>query len=192
MATARRELFLNPYLQPVLEVLWPILKFCIPLALVVAAIQALFKFLNGKSPPSKARPKRKHLASERGRRAREKGLASEQELKELLEAEGHQVQLTPAHGDFGTDLLVTMTERRYAIQCKNTWWPVKEDVVQQTHGGKLCYKCDAAILASTGGVTPEAKLLADRLGIQVWDWVTISALRRKHGRVPPDAVPRPR
>ena len=81
------------------------------------------------------------------------GRAFERELASLFERQGYKVELTPASGDRGIDILLKRSGKTTIVQCKQTAKPVGPAVVRELYGALISSRADEAILASVGGVT---------------------------------------
>jgi hypothetical protein len=82
------------------------------------------------------------------------GLQFERELAKIYDRLGYQVQLTPASGDGGVDLVLKRDGKTSIVQCKATRKPVGPSVARELYGTLIETGADEAILASVGGCTP--------------------------------------
>lgn len=90
--------------------------------------------------------------------------------KTLLEKNGFsEVQITPASGDQGADLLATRDNRRYAIQCKRYSNKLGNRPVQEVYAAQTHYWCDRAVVLTNNYFTESAKELALSTGVLLWD-----------------------
>jgi HJR/Mrr/RecB family endonuclease len=81
------------------------------------------------------------------------GRAFEHELALLFDRKGYSVELTPATGDKGIDIVVERDGRKTIVQCKATSKPVGPAVARELYGTLVASGADDAILATIGGVT---------------------------------------
>jgi HJR/Mrr/RecB family endonuclease len=88
------------------------------------------------------------------------GIDFERYLQSLFEFLGYATQTTPAHGDYGADLIVTKNGRRTCIQAKRWKGAVGVDAVMATNGAKAHYQCDASAVITSSTFTPNARVLA--------------------------------
>jgi len=79
------------------------------------------------------------------------------------------VDVTPKSKDYGADVLASRNGIRFAFQCKCYSQPVGIGAVQEVLGGKIHYKCDAAIVLTNNEFTDEAKQLASETGVLLWN-----------------------
>jgi hypothetical protein len=81
------------------------------------------------------------------------GLSFESELAVLYRRLGYQVELTPASGDKGVDLVLRRDGRTTIVQCKATRKPVGPNIARELYGTLMEMRADDAILASLAGCT---------------------------------------
>lgn len=115
-----------------------------------------------------------HMAAMRkaniyGAKRRAQGIAFEEQYSQYLRECGFNVETTKQSGDFGVDCIVSDEEGKIAIQCKNVKDPVGVKAIQEVFSGGQYYGCDRYEVVSTAGFTPQAKVFADRLGVQIID-----------------------
>jgi hypothetical protein len=75
------------------------------------------------------------------------------------------VDLTPASGDQGADLIVSTPSSKIAIQVKYYASPVGNAAVQEIFAAKSFYHADDCMVICNSSYTPSAKLLANRTGV---------------------------
>lgn len=98
------------------------------------------------------------------------GIEFEKYIGELLvKLEYKNVKVTPASGDYGIDVLAEKDGIKYAIQCKKYQNPLGNKCVQEAYSGKQYYNCHVGVVATNSTFTPNAKNLADKNGILLWD-----------------------
>ena len=88
------------------------------------------------------------------------GASYESYVKRVLEHEAWDVQMTPASGDQGVDLIARMADMSVAIQCKFYSVPVGNKAVQEAVAGRVFYRCKYAAVVSNQSYTVSAKALA--------------------------------
>ena len=128
-----------------------------------------------------------------GAAARDAGIEFEERCARLLEARGWRVNRTPVSRDGGVDLVARRTdevgiEQQLYVQCKDYARPVGVEVVRELLGVLPASPPTRGVLAARGGVTSDAKRLADDRAVQVWDEAALVALednRASSGTVPP-------
>ena len=97
------------------------------------------------------------------------GVEFENFMANVFAKKGYPVQLTPASGDQGVDLLLTIDERRVAVQLKRYTGPVGNAAVQAAFAGMFHYKAKEAWVITTSSFTPGAKQLAKSTGVRLID-----------------------
>lgn len=109
------------------------------------------------------------------------GVDFEERCARVLEARGWRVRRTPRSRDGGVDLVGERTdevglEQRLYVQCKDYARPVSVEVVRELLGILPTNPPTQAVLAARSGVTADAKELADRRGVKIWDEAMLSEL----------------
>ena len=105
------------------------------------------------------------------------GIAFEELACEILVANGFEIaENTPASGDYGVDILAQREGMSYAIQCKRYLEPVGLEAVQQVYAGRAYYECHVAVVLTNQTFTSNARHLADKLGVVLWDRDTLRNL----------------
>ncbi|MBR1743705.1 MAG: restriction endonuclease [Lachnospiraceae bacterium] len=105
------------------------------------------------------------------------GIAFEELACEILTANGFEVaENTQASCDYGVDVLASKEGITYAIQCKRYLEPVGIEAVQQVYAGRAYYECHVAVVLTNQSFTANAKNLADKLGVVLWDRETLRKL----------------
>jgi len=101
------------------------------------------------------------------------GLEFEHFCAETLKRNGYtEVEVTQASGDQGVDVLAQKDGLQYAVQCKYYSSTVGNAAVQQAYAGKAYYDCDAAMVMTNSTFTQSARDLAERTGVELWEYVT--------------------
>ena len=102
------------------------------------------------------------------------GLEFEQYIQELLSSIGYKnVIKTKSSNDYGIDILAEKEQIKYAIQCKNYNSPLGNSCVQEAYSGKTYYNCHIAVVITNSTFTKNAKELADKNGVFLWDRNTL-------------------
>jgi hypothetical protein len=99
------------------------------------------------------------------------GAEFEVALYHAYENMGYDVELTPASGDHGADLIITRGNGKVAIQAKhyNPKNVVGNSAVQQVFTAKSLYHCDQAWVVTNAFFSKQAKEEADKLGVRLID-----------------------
>ena len=88
------------------------------------------------------------------------GHAFERYVAILLESRGFKTVVTKGSGDSGVDIVASMANIRYAIQCKRYAQNISRDAVSDAVGGMAHYKCTNAMVISNQYFTAGARALA--------------------------------
>ena len=105
------------------------------------------------------------------------GIAFEELACDILIANGFEAaENTQATCDYGVDILASREGITYAIQCKRYLEPVGIEAVQQVYAGRAYYECHVAVVLTNQSFTANAKHLADKLGVVLWDRETLRNL----------------
>lgn len=96
------------------------------------------------------------------------GREFEQFLFELFRKIGYECELTP-HNDQGVDLIVTHNRRKFAIQAKLYSDKVGNHAVMEVLGGMKYWDCDKGIVITNRDFSDEARKLAQKTGIELWE-----------------------
>lgn len=98
------------------------------------------------------------------------GFQFEHLSKNLLLSNGFdKVEVTKASGDYGADVIAYKEEIKYAIQCKKFSSTVGVKAVQEVIGSMSIYKCHVGVVLTNNYFTPQARELADKNNILLWD-----------------------
>lgn len=79
------------------------------------------------------------------------------------------IQLTPASGDQGADIIATHEGLRYAIQCKHYASNVGNKPVQEVLSARRIYACDAMMVMTNSHFTPGGKEAAKANNVKLID-----------------------
>lgn len=121
-------------------------------------------------PPSFPKPWKKRVRNM-------DGVGFEQYVADRLRARGyHDVQFTPATGDYGVDILATKHGKVYAFQCKCYTGSVGVSAVQEVFSGSRKYQADRAVVITNSRYTPNARTLAGDLGVSLWDLAVLDSI----------------
>ena len=82
---------------------------------------------------------------------------------------GYTVQLTPAQGDFGADLVVQKKGMKMVVQAKRYQSRVGIEAVQQILGAKGYYRANRAMVITNSQFTSAARKLASHNQVELWD-----------------------
>lgn len=90
-------------------------------------------------------------------------------VKLLIQNSYINVSLTKRSNDFGVDIICEKDDIKYAIQCKNYSHKLNNSPVQEVATGKNYYNCQVGAVITNNYFTENAKELAERNGILLWD-----------------------
>lgn len=88
------------------------------------------------------------------------GRKFEEYLQALLKVKGYSVQLTPASGDYGADLILSTKGKKIVVQAKRYNKNVGVKAVQEVASAKSHYKADECWVVTNSFFTEQAKKLA--------------------------------
>jgi restriction system protein len=97
------------------------------------------------------------------------GRVFEQYLEAIFARKGCAVKRTPYRGDFGGDLIVSSNGKRTVVQAKRWKRNVGVKAVQEAVAAKGYYGSDEAIVVTNSTFTPQAKELAGRNNVGLWN-----------------------
>jgi restriction system protein len=97
------------------------------------------------------------------------GRKFEEYLQALLKAKGYYVQLTPASGDYGADLILSAKGRKIIIQAKRYKKNVGVKAIQEVASAKSHYKADECWVITNSFYTEQAKKLASSNQVRLVD-----------------------
>ena len=97
------------------------------------------------------------------------GKTFEKYLKVFFEKLGYKVERTKYIGDYGADLVATNNGVRVVIQAKRYKNKVGIKAVQEAVASKGYYNCDKAMVVTNSYFTNQAKTLASRNKVELWD-----------------------
>lgn len=91
----------------------------------------------------------------------------------LLRIGFHDVEVTPASGDDGVDIIAQKDGIRYAIQCKRYSSDLGNTPIQEVHAGKSVYNCHVGAVMTNRYFTAGGKRSAEATGTLLWDrdWI---------------------
>jgi len=82
---------------------------------------------------------------------------------------GYKVERTRTIGDYGADLVATNNGVKTAIQAKRHKRRVGTEAVQEAVASRGYYNCDKAMVVTNSCFTNQAKTLASRNKVELWD-----------------------
>jgi len=97
------------------------------------------------------------------------GKTFEKYLKVFFEKLGYKVERTKYIGDYGADLVATNNGIKTVIQAKRYKSKVGIKGVQEAVASKGYYKCDRAMVVTNNYFTNQARTLASRNKVELWD-----------------------
>ncbi len=120
----------------------------------------------------------RYLRSPLSKIDRMKGEEFERYLKAYFEEKGYRVRLTPESGDYGADLVMTRGLEKVVVQAKRYSSAVGIKAVQEIIGAKSYYHADHCIVATNRYFTANAKELAKKAGVELWDRKRLFGLKK--------------
>ena len=104
------------------------------------------------------------------------GLEFEAFLKQLFEILGYTVIQTKLSGDQGADLVIMFDNIKTAVQAKRYSGKVSNKAIQEVVASKKHYKCENAMVVTTGKFTKSAVQLAISNEVELWDIKKLSKI----------------
>lgn len=105
------------------------------------------------------------------------GFKFEEYTATLLRNNGYtDVVTTQKSRDFGADVTATYNGVRYVFQCKYYTVPVGIAAVQEIRSAKDFYSAHVAVVVTNSVFTKAAKILADEIGVILWDGEKLNEL----------------
>lgn len=101
------------------------------------------------------------------------GKTFEKYLKVFFEKLGYKVERTKYIGDYGADLVAANNGVKMVIQAKRYKNKVGIKAVQEAVASKGYYNCDKAMVVTNSYFTNQAKTLASRNKVELWDRKTL-------------------
>lgn len=120
-----------------------------------------------------------------------KGTAFEEYLGSIFGDLGYAVDLTPASGDFGADLILSKDGNRIAVQAKQYAKPAGFDGVKEVHFARTYYEASQAWVIATHGFTPQAIKAAESTDVRLIDGKELLFLASKAITKAPATEPSP-
>ncbi|MFN8481227.1 MAG: restriction endonuclease [Kouleothrix sp.] len=97
------------------------------------------------------------------------GFRFEHYLVGLFKRLGYTVELTPARGDYGADLIISKNGIRTAVQAKRYSGNVGVKAVQEVVTAQQMYKCSRAMVVTNSAYSQPARRLARANRVELWD-----------------------
>ena len=99
-----------------------------------------------------------------------KGTSFEKYFGEVLKCNGYKkVSITKKSGDYGADIIASYQHRLIAFQCKRYDKPVGIKGVQEAAAAQKYYGCCKAVVVTNNSFTKNARNLAQRTNVELWD-----------------------
>jgi restriction system protein len=132
------------------------------LVLVLTGLAALWVLLRALGLDGASRRRRRLLGVEPEDLDRMSGPGFEEWVAERLRIEGDSVWRSPAGGDFGVDLVVTVDGVRVAVEAKRWKGTVPNGVVRSLIAGAGYHACRAGLVVTTAKFSAKARAQAAR------------------------------
>lgn len=120
-----------------------------------------------------------HIKKRRKRRSAERqlreiddmeGYLFEEYIAALLQKHGYtQVEVTRKSGDYGADITAALGEEMIGFQCKRSQQNVGVQGVKDISAGMQYYGCAFGVVVTNRYFTRQARELAEKCGIGLWD-----------------------
>ncbi len=94
----------------------------------------------------------------------------EQLIQWFFEKQGYKVQKTKKSHDQGADLIIERNNEKIVVQIKKQKKTTGNKAVQEVHAAKGYYQANRAIVITSSRYSKPARQLANRLGVELWNW----------------------
>ena len=100
----------------------------------------------------------------------------------ILEKNGfNDVEVTPGSGDNGIDIIAYKDYVKYGIQCKCYSSDIGVKAVQEVFAGAKYYDCHVPVVLTNRYFTRQAKELAQKTNVLLWDRGKLNEMIEKQG-----------
>lgn len=89
---------------------------------------------------------------------------------EYFRNKGYEAKTTSYSGDYGVDVFATKAKEKIAIQAKmygSGTRKINRQMVMELHGAKDYFDCSKAVIATDGSFLPDAKVVAEKLKLEI-------------------------
>lgn len=90
-----------------------------------------------------------------------------------------EVVVTPGSGDQGVDIVAKKDGIRYAVQCKCYSSKLGNTPIQEVCAGKFMYGCQIGVVMTNNYFTENARALAEKTGVLLWDRDVLAGMMQK-------------
>jgi restriction system protein len=97
------------------------------------------------------------------------GTAFETRIAVLLRELGYKAEVTRATGDFGADIIAERGGVKTVVQTKRQASSVGVKAIQEGSASRHYYDADNVLIVTNSTFTPQARELAARAGVDLWD-----------------------
>ncbi len=97
------------------------------------------------------------------------GSEFEHHLANYFASQGYKIELTPASGDYGADLVLRTRTECIVVQAKRWNSKIGVSAVQEISTARHFYRANSALLITNSSLTKSAKELARRANVSVWE-----------------------
>ncbi len=139
----------------------------------LVSLTILVFYFAGLSDKYKQQTRRRQLFAQAHHIDRMSGLQFEHYLAAFFEQRGYTIEITPATGDFGADLVLRSRTECIVVQAKRWNSKIGVSAVQEISTARHFYGADSALLITNSSLTKSAEELARRANVTVWDRSTL-------------------
>jgi restriction system protein len=97
------------------------------------------------------------------------GEAFETRVSGLLRGLGYKTEITNATGNAGADIIALRRQKATLVQTKHQTAEVGVEAIQAAIASRQHFAADSALVVTTSTFTPQARELAARAGVELWD-----------------------
>jgi restriction system protein len=125
------------------------------------------------------------------------GEALETRISGLLRGLGYKTEITKATEDAGADIIALRRQKTTVVQTKHQAGEVGVEAIHEAIASRQHFGADSALVVTSSTFTPQARELAARAGVDLWDRGALTEhlekaerrRRRRRSRVRRPAVP---
>jgi len=109
-------------------------------------------------------------------------------LKKLFESLGYTAVQTKLSGDQGADLIILKDNIKTVVQAKKYVGSVSNKAVQEVVAARAFYKCEDAMVVTTGVFTKSAIKLAMSNNVELWDKTKLEQVIKESANISDDII----
>jgi restriction system protein len=132
-------------------------------------LAVLVFYFAGLNDKAKKQQQHRRLAAQAKHIDKMSGSEFEHHLAEYFARRGYKIELTPASGDYGADLVLRSRTECIVVQAKRWNSKIGVSAVQEISTARHFYGASSALLITNSSLTKSANKLANRANVNVWE-----------------------